>query len=144
MSDQIGRFLVAMGAIIENKNTGKILLLKRGIQKDFSPDIWEYPTGRLNQFEEPLNGLRREVFEETGLEVDIIKPINIFHFFRGEQIAEKELVGIMYWCQASVEAVVVSEEHSDYQWVTVEEALKLVTKPSMQADIQAFIKEKAI
>ena len=54
-----------MGAIIENTETGKILLLKRGIEKDFSPEIWEYVTGRLNQFEEPLEGLRREIMEEA-------------------------------------------------------------------------------
>lgn len=142
MSEQIGRFLVAMGAIIEHKNTDKILLLKRGIEKDFSPDIWEYVTGRLNQFEEPLDGLRREIREESGLEVEIIKPINIFHFFRGESVAEKELVGIMYWCKTETQEVKLSEEHSDYLWVSVDEALELVTKPSMQADIRAFERER--
>lgn len=144
MPEQNGRFIVSMGAIIESKKTGKILLLKRSVVKDFSAGIWEYVTGRLHQFEEPLDGLRREIREEAGLEVEIIKPLNTFHIFRGERVAEKEVVGIMYWCQADTEMVKTSEEHSEYQWVTAEEALEIITKPSMQADIRAFKREKKI
>ena len=48
----------------------------------------------------------------------------------------------MYWCQTNNEQVKISEEHSDFVWVTVEEALQMVTKPSMQADIKAFMRER--
>ncbi|HCU70967.1 MAG TPA: hypothetical protein DIC35_04460 [Candidatus Moranbacteria bacterium] len=137
-----GRFLVATGAIIENSKTGKILLLKRSEKKDYSPGIWEYITGRLRQFEEPQEGLRREIMEEAGIDVEIIKPISIYHFFRGEQVAENELVGIMYWCKTDSEEIKVSEEHSDFRWVTPGEALEMVKKPSMQEDIKAFIRER--
>lgn len=142
MTNQIGKFLVATGAIIENSSTGKILLLKRSDSKDFSAGIWEYITGRLNQFEEPQDGLRREIIEEAGIEVKIIKPISIFHIFRGEKIAENELVGIMYWCKTESEEIKISDEHSGYTWVTADEALKIIEKPSMREDIKAFIKER--
>lgn len=142
MANKIGKFLVATGAIIENSSTGKILLLKRSEQKDFTPGIWEYITGRLYQFEEPEDGLKREIKEETGLEVEIIKPISIFHIFRGEKTAENELVGIMYWCRTNTEEVKVSEEHSGYRWITAGEALKMIEKPGMQEDIKAFIREQ--
>jgi 8-oxo-dGTP diphosphatase len=144
MTEQIGRFIVSMGAIIEHKQTGKLLILKRSVIKDFSAGIWEYVTGRLHQFEEPLDGLRREISEESGLEVEIIKPINTFHVFRGEKTAEKEVVGIMYWCRTDSQDVVVSEEHSEFKWVTPEEALEIIEKPSMQDDIRAFMHEKKI
>jgi len=144
MSDKAGRFLVAVGAIIENSSTGKILLLKRSESKDFSPGIWEYVTGRLNQFEEPEDGLRREVMEETGIEVEIVKPISVFHIFRGEKTAENELVGIMFWCKTDTENVQISDEHSDFRWVTPDEAAGIVKKPSMQEDIKAFMKERAL
>jgi 8-oxo-dGTP diphosphatase len=142
LANKIGKFLVATGAIIENSSTGKILLLKRSGKKDYSPGIWEYTTGRLHQFEEPEDGLKREVREETGLEVEIIKPISIFHIFRGERIAENELVGIMFWCKADSEEVMVSEEHSGHMWIEAEEALKLMDKPGMKRDIEAFIRER--
>lgn len=142
MTNQIGRFLVATGAIIENSSTGKILLLKRSNTKDFSSGIWEYVTGRLHQFEEPAEGLRREVREEAGIEIDIVKPISVFHIFRGEKTAENELIGVMYWCKTDSEEVELSEEHSDFRWVTATEALELIAKPSMRADVNAFIRER--
>jgi 8-oxo-dGTP diphosphatase len=142
MANQVGRFLVATGAIIENTSTGKVLLLKRSDEKDFSAGIWEYVTGRLHQFEEPELGLRREVMEEAGIEIEIVKPISVFHIFRGEKTAENELVGIMYWCKTDSGEVKLSEEHSDSRWVTTDEALELISKPSMQADIKAFIGER--
>ncbi len=144
MTNQTGRFLVAVGAIIENTKTGKILLLKRSVDKDFSAGIWEYITGRLQQFEDPLAGLKREILEEAGIEVEVVKPISIFHIFRGEKTAENELVGIMYWCEIDSEEVKISDEHSEYKWVTTDEALKMIEKPSMQADIRAFMVERAV
>ena len=142
MINQIGRFLVATGAIIENSKTGKILLLKRSEEKDFSAGIWEYITGRLNQFEEPIDGLRREIMEEAGIEVEVIKPISVFHIFRGEETAENELVGIMYWCKTDSEEIKISDEHSSYKWVEAGEALRIIEKPGMQEDIKAFIRER--
>jgi 8-oxo-dGTP diphosphatase len=141
MANEIGRFLVAAGAIIESSKTGKILLLKRSDKKDFSAGIREYVTGRLNQFESPQEGLKREIMEEAGIEVEVIKPFSIFHIFRGEKTAENELIGIMYWCKTNSEEIKISEEHSEYKWVTVNEALKIIEKPSMQEDIKAFIRD---
>lgn len=134
--------MVAVGAIIENESTGKILLLKRSPRADFSADIWEYITGRMNQFEEPELALRREIMEEAGIEVEIVKPISTYHIFRGEQVAENEVIGIMYWCKTKSEIVKISDEHSDYKWVTIDEAFEMVPKPSMQADLRAYLREK--
>jgi 8-oxo-dGTP diphosphatase len=142
MPKNIGKFLVAVGAIVENTNTGKILLLKRSEEKDFSGGIWEYITGRLNQFEEPEDGLRREIREESGIEVEILKPISIYHIFRGEKSAENELVGIMYWCRTASEEIKLSEEHTDFKWIFAKEALEMMEKPGMKRDIEAFIRER--
>ncbi len=139
---EVGRFLVAVGAIIEHSPTGKILLLKRSPKKDFSGGIWEYITGRMNQFEEPRDALRREIKEEAGIEVTIIKPTSTYHIFRGERTAENELVGIMHWCTVDSDKIVLSEEHTEYKWVSPEEALKMIQKPSMQNDIKAYMREK--
>jgi len=66
---------VSLGAIIEQKETGKILLVKRADDYDFRPGEWEFMSGRMNQYEEPEDALRREVKEETGLDVEITKLI---------------------------------------------------------------------
>ena len=85
-----GKFMVAVAAILEN-HKNEILLIKRSSHLEF-PDSWEDIGGRLNQSESPEEGLRREIFEETGIEdIEIIKPLTMFHVFRhNEKKAENE------------------------------------------------------
>ena len=141
MTNTVGKFQVAVGAIVEHTATHKILLLKRSEKKDFSGGIWEYITGRMVQFEEPYEALAREIKEESGLTVEVVKPISTYHLFRGEKTPENELVGIMFWCRSTSSDVTLSEEHTDFKWVTPNEALEMIQKPSMQADLKAYIRE---
>jgi 8-oxo-dGTP diphosphatase len=97
--------------------------------------------GRIKQFEEPEEALRREVREETGLEIEILKPLAVFHDYRGEKTAENELLIITYWCKAKSDQVVLSEEHTEYRWVSPEEALELAEHVGVRRDIQVFIDE---
>jgi NUDIX domain len=63
-----GRFLVAVGAMIEHVPTGQILLLRRAETVAWLPGVWEDIAGRMKQFEQPEHALRREVYEENGRE----------------------------------------------------------------------------
>jgi ADP-ribose pyrophosphatase YjhB (NUDIX family) len=47
---------------------GRILLGRRGIEPGYGK--WDLPGGFLHEGEHPLDGLRREVCEETGLEIE--------------------------------------------------------------------------
>lgn len=56
---------VAQKIIIEKD--GKILISRN----PNDPNIWEIPGGRLHKMEDPKEGLKRELMEELGVEVDI-------------------------------------------------------------------------
>src|SRR5690242_15253839 len=131
--------MVAVGAMIEHVGSGRILLLKRSEQADYLGGIWEDLTGRMKQFEEPEEALRREVREECGLEIEIGKPLKVFHLYRGERTAENEVIGIIYRCRSLSDQVVLSHEHSAYRWLPPQEALRLVEHPDIRADIEALI-----
>jgi 8-oxo-dGTP diphosphatase len=133
--------MVAVGAIIEHVETAKILLMKRAETATYAPGLWEDLTGRMKQYEEPEEALRREVREECSLEIDIIKPLRVFHLYRGARTADNELVGIIYWCRAHSDQVVLSDEHSAYAWLTTWEALELVEDPGIRGDIEVFMDE---
>ena len=133
--------MVAVGAVIEHVESGKILLLKRAETADYLPGIWEDPMGRLKQHEEPEEALEREIREECGLEIEIFKPIAVFHDYRGERTPENEWIGITYWCRAKSNQVTLSNEHSEYQWVLPQVALELVEHPGVRKDIEALIRE---
>lgn len=139
-----GKFMVAVGAIIQHSKYKKILLIKRSKDWDFRPGIWEYPIGRMKQFEELDVALHRELAEEIGLQqFTIIKPISVFHFFRGERIAENEVVGIVYWIKTDTEAINLSEEHEEYKWMTIDELKEIKVKSWIRRDINTFIKESS-
>ncbi len=141
--EEEGRFLVAVGAMIEHAESGRILLLKRSADVAFLPGVWEDIGGRLKQFEEPEHALRREVREESGLEIEIVRPINIFHLFHGERNAENEMIIITYWCRCHSEHVVLSDEHSAYRWLPPQEALRLAEHEGVRSDLEAFLAELA-
>lgn len=59
------QFLVAVLGIIENEK-GEVLLLKH----TYRSEPWGIPSGWM-EYEEPENGLVREIYEETQLKVEI-------------------------------------------------------------------------
>ncbi|MFW9904949.1 MAG: NUDIX domain-containing protein, partial [Candidatus Thorarchaeota archaeon] len=133
-----------IGALIEHSTSGKIILLHRSPSIDFADNQWDDVGGRMRQFETPEETLQREVKEETGLSnVRILKPLDVSHYFRGDKIADNEMIVITYWCETSCNKIILSPEHDDYRWVSPEEALLLVKDPPLKRNIQRFIKEKS-
>lgn len=55
------------GALIERD--GKVLLGRRGVEPFFG--WWDIPGGFLEPWEHPIDGLRRELREEAGLELEV-------------------------------------------------------------------------
>ncbi|MHA1211722.1 MAG: NUDIX domain-containing protein [Candidatus Heimdallarchaeota archaeon] len=110
---------VGIGAYIEKD--GKFLILKRSPNKDFDPNIWEGVTGRLENNEEPTQGILREIQEEVQLDVDIIMPIDTGFFYRGGK--EYPMAFIVFWCRYKSGKVQLNWEHTEYKWITLEEAI---------------------
>jgi ADP-ribose pyrophosphatase YjhB (NUDIX family) len=55
---------------------GKVLLARRAIEP--RRGFWDLPGGFLEEGEEPLDGLRREFREETGIEIEPLEWIGAF------------------------------------------------------------------
>lgn len=140
-TNPVGRFMVAVGAIIELESTGTILIVQRASDQDWRPNEWEIDYGRIDQFEDPEDGLRREIFEEVGIkDLKIEKIIRIWHIYRGSKKAENDLVGITYFCRTQEKNVHLSNEHLAYQWVTPEKALQLIETEGVRTDVGLAMK----
>jgi 8-oxo-dGTP diphosphatase len=69
-------FRVPQKAVINEDN--KFLILKRSPNAAVYPNHWDLPGGRLESGEDMKRSLEREVKEETGLKIKIMKPIFTF------------------------------------------------------------------
>lgn len=82
----------------------KVLLLKRsGYVKKFAND-WDLPGGHLKQNENLIKGLKREVFEETGIKIKdpvFFKNIENIHFFIANY---------------NFQEIKLSDEHTEYKF----------------------------
>jgi 8-oxo-dGTP diphosphatase len=125
-----GCFLAGIAALIWSPKTQKYLLLRRSAQKDYASGAWECVTGRVDQGEGFEDALRREVYEELGVDVQIQHILGTTHFYRGDPIPENELVGVIYLCSLShPDSIHIGAEHSEYRWLNASQATELLTAP---------------
>lgn len=83
----------------------------------------DYPGGKIQEGEENLTeSLRREVMEETGLEIKIGRPFYTWTsiFPKSHRFAGKKLFLVGYKCDYISGDVTLSHEHNKFSWVTKE------------------------
>lgn len=130
------KFVVAVAFVIERN--GEILMLRRSPDKDHAPGTWETGSGRVEYGEGAEGAVRREVLEETGLQVEIQAPVATFHFYRGAD--REEAIGMTFWCRYVAGEFVTSAEHDLARWVSPAEAVALVGSPGESAAIELVAK----
>ena len=103
-------------AIIQNNN-GQILLLKH------VKGYWDFPGGRVQQGEDIMTALLREVREETGLiELGDIKP-DVMVLTPARTAQDTGLILWYHTCRLITERpIILSHEHTEYVWVDAHEA----------------------
>mgnify|MGYP000253551257 CR=1 FL=1 len=116
--------IVAVGALIRNKK-GKILLVQspKWLEKRYS-----VPGGHVEIYEKLEDAVKREVKEETGLDVLPIKLLLIQQVINPEEFYEKEkhFIFFDFLCEAINEEVKLDNvELVDYIWVDPKDALNL-------------------
>ena len=105
---------VVAGAVI--RNNGTVLLLKRA-QSDYLGGIYELPSGRVEAGEGLAQALRREVAEETGLEVVGIGPyLGYFDYPSGSGVLTRQL-NFLVTVRPTESGIRLSPEHETFVWV---------------------------
>lgn len=131
------RSYIAVKALIKNKD---FFLILKTMDSDQNNNLsgWETPGGRLEVGEEIIDGLKREIKEETGLSVKILFPFNAFSANIGR---EDSIVGINYLAEYSGgEIRIDTNEHSHYQWINISDIRKLKDSIGLQKEIDAYEK----
>lgn len=132
---------VANKALLVNP-TGKVLVLRDAGHGDHdnSKEKWDFPGGRMNKGEHPVEGLKREVEEETGVVIDTRK-IKLFYTdkwgLRGD--AENEpIIGLFYIVEVDNVKVELSSEHEEFRWMDPRLPLPEEMEASIGPVMEAF------
>jgi len=104
-----------------------LLLLKRNNEP--VKGEWWFPGGRIRRGENLEDALRREIREETGLELGECKLINVY----SRVFPLRHDITIAYLCKNARGKVVLNEEHSEYAFF---KKLPRDLHPCMQAVVQ--------
>ena len=107
--------IVSCGAIVYCRYTKRSLFLLRNIKQS---GTWGLPGGKLNSNELPLNGLLREIREETKTDLSQFKPIPIETFTseNGKFVYHTFLIIV------DMEFIpLLNDEHRGYCWVNIED-----------------------
>jgi ADP-ribose pyrophosphatase YjhB (NUDIX family) len=123
---------VGVKIFLKNKE-GKYLLVKRSLKKYAKvKGGWDIVGGRIKYGTKLIDNLRREVLEETGLEIKS-EPILLF---AQDIISETygHIVRLSYVGDTEGEPVLDIEENVEYKWLTIDEI-------KAQEDLDVYVRE---
>lgn len=112
----------------------EFLLLKRAADDKY-PNIWQMVTGTIEQNEKAYETAKREVFEETRLipkTLFVVPTVNSFYSYDPEYIC---LIPVFVCIVDKITDVRISNEHSEYKWVTKDEAKELLAWPQQRNSV---------
>ena len=134
------KFFFATKAFIVNKDH-KILILRESEKyiDGVNQSKYDIVGGRLTPGEHFLDALKREVFEETGIEdITVGKPFFVNEWgpvVKGEQW---QIVGTFFECFTNTYDIKISEDHDAYEWIDPKEYEKYPIIENLKKAFEAY------
>ena len=109
------RPVVGVGAIITDGD--RVLLVRRG--REPSKGLWSIPGGMLELGESLVEGIRREVREEVGLEVRVLEIVEVLDrvIYDDDGKIEYHYVLVDYVCKPLSGTLRVADDADAAEWV---------------------------
>jgi len=117
----------------------EILLLRRAQSEEVYPGVWQPVTGRMHEGEKAWEAALREIKEETGItpeEFFVVPNVNSFYN------PAKDSVSLIPVFAGKVDKnvdVILSEEHDEYMWCSLEKALPLLAWPGQRKSAELIM-----
>jgi 8-oxo-dGTP diphosphatase len=136
-TDKVIKKTNVSGGIIfkEQPDEKPALLLIQRAKDDHWPNFWEYPRGGCNKNEALIECLKREVKEESGLDIIPIKLIDKFSYTANEGKRLSTQHNFLCKMKDPNQKVKLSKEHQGYQWITTPGEAELTVLPEMKRSI---------
>ncbi|NUU79249.1 NUDIX hydrolase [Paenibacillus xylanilyticus] len=129
--------IVSAGGIVEDGN-GNILLVKA------HDDGWVYPGGITEVGENLMDGVIREVKEESGIDatvshlISVVSNTAIHKWYDGVTDVPTKVM-FDFVCKAVGGELAISDETSECRWVPKEQVLDWITLPAIRLRYEAYL-----
>ncbi len=145
--DKSKTFLISQKALVVEAN--KLLVLEAVPDIQTGQSKWELPGGLLELDESLSEGLLREVREETGLSVVIGRTMSVWDYWtpgfevQDGRILDVKVIGIAFQCQRIGGDIQLSDEHSQFAWMTRDELVNLDFASNSAFAVQMYLSGKS-
>ena len=123
--------IVAVGGLVYN-NSGEIL-----VAKSVRKNTWSFLGGQVEVGENLEEALKREIYEESGVEVTVRKLVGIYSNVQQTPVPTK--ITLDFICDYTDGVPRISNETSEVVWMKPSEALKLFTHPVFSLRLKNFL-----
>ena len=115
----------------------EILLLK---VKSGQLSFWQPITGGIESDESPEAACIREIFEETGLEIELTKLLKIGHH---TVVVDEDLTILktLFLVKTKQKDIHISDEHIDFMWTEVKNVPDILYWQSNQETFQKILEK---
>jgi 8-oxo-dGTP pyrophosphatase MutT (NUDIX family) len=114
---------VSAGAVIyRDTPQGRRFLLLHYVT---SKSNWDFPKGKLEKDEQPIQAAMRETKEETGLSLSFkqgFEQMIQYFYYRGKELVGKNVY--FFLAESKKESVTLSKEHIGYAWLAFDDAMQ--------------------
>jgi ADP-ribose pyrophosphatase YjhB (NUDIX family) len=125
-------FTIGVFGIIRDEKNRVLLVLRQ----DY--DLWNLPGGGLEKGESPWQGVVREVKEETGLDVEIVRLAGIY------SKPDRDEVVFSFECKMVGGEIVLNEEAKDIQYFALQEIPQNTSKKQVARIADLLENEKEL
>lgn len=117
-------------AVLRNEK-GEVLIMQRPQTSKYFPGYWELPGGKVDLGEHFIDGLIREIFEETGFHVEPEYVLGTSEY----EVKEKRTVYLFFKVNILSGSFQISKEHTDFCWADKAKLKSTEFPPHLQETI---------
>jgi ADP-ribose pyrophosphatase YjhB (NUDIX family) len=107
-----------VGALCEDEQ-GRLMLVRRAVEPQ--KGTWDTPGGFLEEGERPLDGLRRELLEETGLEIEPGEFIGAVTDLYGDGPEARSILSLNWTARVLGGTPMPADDISEIRWFAADE-----------------------